>query len=115
VSSPVTLIAYLLAGVLGLLGLVFLLGSQGLVARMVVGVILLLAAGALAALPRLRPQQVQIQQTLDLTGDVSLQGMKCTSCGASVGRNDVVVKAGAVFVNCGHCGASYQLEEEAKW
>lgn len=111
----VTFIAYLLAGLLGLLGLVFVVGSQGLPARLVVGVILLAAAAALAAMPRLRPQQVQIKQTLDLTGDVSLQDMPCRNCGAAIGRNDVEVKAGAVFVNCGHCSTSYQLEEQAKY
>lgn len=113
--SGATFIAYLLAGALGLLGLVFLVGSQGMPARLVVGVILLAACGALIALPRMRPQQIEIKQTLDLTGDVSLQAMPCQNCGAAIGRNDVEVKAGAVFVNCGHCSTSYQLEEAPKW
>jgi len=86
-----------------------------MVSRMVVGLILLAACGALIALPRLRPQHVEVKQTLDLTGDVSLQTMSCKSCGAAIGRNDVEVKAGAVFVNCGHCGTTYQLEEAPKW
>ena len=114
-SSGFTLVAYLLAVVLGLLGLVFVVGSQGMAARVVVGVVLLVAAGALIALPGLRPQQVTIKQQLDLTGDVSLQNMPCLNCGAAIGRNDIEVKAGAVFVNCGHCGTSYQLEEAAKY
>jgi len=115
VSSTVTFVVYLLAAALGLIALVLLLGSQGMVTRIVVGLILLLAAGALVALPRLAPKQVTIKQQLDLTGDVSLQSMPCQNCGAAIGRNDVEVKAGAVFVNCGHCGTSYQLEEAPKW
>jgi hypothetical protein len=115
VPAGATFVAYLLAGALGLLGIVFVVGSQGLPARLIVGVILLVAGGALVALPRLVPKQVTIKQTLDLTGDVSLQSMPCQSCGAAIGPENVQVKAGAVFVHCGHCGTSYQLEEAPKW
>ena len=109
------LIAYLVSFLLGALGLVFVVGAQGLVGRIVVGAILLVAAVAVAFIPRMRPQTVEVKQSLDLTGDVSLESMACKACGAALDRSDVQVKAGAVFVNCSHCSTSYQLEEQAKW
>lgn len=109
------LVTSLLALALGGLGLVFLVGAQGLLARMVVGGVLLLAAGALLALPRLRPQQIELRQRIELPGDVTLKGMKCRACGASLSADDITVVAGAAHVRCSHCSASYQLEEAPSW
>jgi len=111
------LIAYPLAAVLGLLGLLFIVGSQGLWMRVVVGVVLLAAAGGLVWLALQRPKQATttVVQKIDLSGDVHLQDLTCRSCGGSLSQKSVSVKAGAVFVHCEYCGAEYQLEEEPKW
>jgi len=111
----VKLVAYLLAALLGLLGLVFILGAQGLWMRVVIGVVLLVAAGALVWLARQRPVQVTTIQKIDLSGDVDLEGMTCRSCGGSLSRKSISVQAGAVFIQCEYCGAAYQLEERPKW
>jgi hypothetical protein len=108
-------IVYVLTAILGLLGLVFIIGSQGLVLRIIVGIILLIAGGALIVLTRIKPKQIQLTQKIDLSGDVNLETLKCNSCGAQLDKNSVTVKAGAVFVNCGYCGATYQIEEAPKW
>ena len=110
-------IAYILSVILGLFGLVFIIGSQGLILRIIVGIILLIAAGALILMARLRPKQIHVVQKMkiDLSGDVSLESLKCTSCGGRLGEKSVTVKAGAVFVNCEYCGATYQIEEAPKW
>lgn len=109
-------VAYPLAALLGLLGLVFVVGAQGQWIRVLVGIVLWGAAGALVWLARKMPRQTtNIVQKIDLSGDVRLETLTCRSCGGTLGKESVTVKAGAVFVNCEFCGATYQIEEEPKW
>ena len=111
------LVVYPLALLLGLLGIVFVVGAQGQVVRVVVGVVLLAAGGALVWLARQQTKHVTttIVQKIDLSGDVSVQEMTCRSCGGTLSEKSIQVKAGAVFVHCEYCGAAYQLDEEPKW
>ncbi len=106
---------YGIAAVLGALGLVFLLGAQGVIMRMVIGVVLFVAAGAMIYLAQARPVHTTLSQKIDLSGDVSTQRLACQSCGAALSQKHLSVKAGAIFVNCEYCGAVYQLEEAPKW
>ena len=48
---------YALSGTVGLLGLVFLVGNQGLTRRLIVGAVLLAVALAIAGLAGIRPRQ----------------------------------------------------------
>ena len=52
------LVAYPLAALLGLFGLLFVVGSQGQVMRLVVGAVLWVAAGALVWLALQRPKEM---------------------------------------------------------
>ena len=110
-------VAFILSGFLGLLGLIFIAGHQGQMMRIVVGVVLFAAAVTLVVAVRLQPkvEQRNIVQKLHLTGDVSLEEMQCRQCAGKLARDSVKVEAGAVFVTCPYCGASYQLEEAVKW
>ncbi len=109
------LVAYPLAAVLAALGLMFIVGAQGLPLRIVVGVVLLAAAGALIWLALQQKSETTIVQKIDLSGDVKLEQLTCRSCGGTLGKDSVSVRAGGVFVNCQYCGATYQIEEEPKW
>jgi hypothetical protein len=112
------LIAFPLAALLGCFGIVFVVsGGGGQPWHIAVGVILLAAAGALVwlALMKPKPAVTTIVQKIDLSGDVNLEDLKCRSCGGALGKESVAVKAGAVFVNCQYCGATYQIEEAPKW
>ena len=111
------LVAYPIAALLAVLGLVFVVGAQGQAMSIALGVVLWLAAGALAWLAMARPQHVTttVVQKIDLSGDVSVEKLECRACGGSLGRESVAVRAGAVFVHCPFCGAEYQLEEAPKW
>jgi hypothetical protein len=111
------LVAYPLAALLGFFGVMFVVGWSGNAARIVVGVILLVAAGFMLLVAFMRPKQptTTVIQKIDLSGDVSLEQLTCRSCGGVLGEKSVTVKAGAVFVNCQFCGASYQIEEAPKW
>lgn len=110
-------VAYLLAVVVGILGGVFLLGAQGQIGRLVVGAVLIIAAIAIVFLTRVQPKpgQTTTVQKIDLSGDVDIQEIRCRSCNAPLSKDEIDVKAGAIFVECGHCGATYQFEEEPKW
>ncbi len=106
---------YLIAAVLAFFGLMFVVGAQGQVMRLIVGVVLMAAAGLLIYLTRVRPVKKEIVQKIDLSGDVSLEQLKCRSCGGALSKDNLVVKAGAIFVECPYCGAAYQIEEAPKW
>jgi Zn finger protein HypA/HybF involved in hydrogenase expression len=109
--------SYVIAALLAVLGFIFLTGSQGQIIRLVIGVVLLVGAGAVIYLFRSKPQVTQntVVQQIDLSGDVDLETMKCKVCGAPLAKDSLEVKAGAIFVSCGHCGSTYQFEEEPKW
>ena len=117
----VVAVVYVIAGCLGLLGICFVVAagrdSSKAVLHIVVGLICLVAAGALVVLSRLKPQHHHhVHETkLDLPGDTSLEQIQCRQCGATLGSKSVKVAAGAVFVTCEYCGSEYQLEEAPKW
>lgn len=110
-------ILYSLAAMLGLLGLIFILGWQGSIGRIVVGLILFAAAGALVYVSRVQPEpsQTTIVQKIDLSGEMNLQEIRCRSCDAPLSKESIKIEGGAIFVNCEYCGATYQMEEEPKW
>ncbi|MBN1589932.1 MAG: hypothetical protein JW888_10490 [Pirellulales bacterium] len=110
-------VAYLLAAMLGVLGLIFVAGAPGQPMRIAVGVVIWVAAGALVwlAMHRVPHSTTTVVQKIDLSGNVHLQDLTCRTCGGSLSDKSVSVRAGAVFVNCEYCGAAYQLEEDPKW
>jgi len=113
----VKVVAYLLSGLIGVLGLIFIIGWQGQASRLIIGVILIVVAFFLVYLTRVRAQTITTTnvQQIDLSGDVALEEIRCRSCNAPLSKDDIDVKAGAIVVSCGHCGATYQFEEEPKW
>ncbi len=113
------LVTYLIAAGVGFFGIMFVVGSQGQILRIIIGLILLAAAGVLVYLTRVRPkeQKTTIIQKVDveLTGDVNLKQMKCRNCGGALDKEAIKLHAGALFITCPYCGANYQFEEQAKW
>jgi hypothetical protein len=113
----VRIVSYLLAIAVAVLGFIFLIGSQGQLSRLVIGLVLLVAAAVIVYLGRMvvAPKEVSTTQKIDLSGDVSLEEFRCRSCNAPLSKEQIDVKAGAILVECAHCGATYQVEEEPKW
>ena len=111
------LVAYPLAAVVGFFGLMFIAGAQGSMMRIVVGIVLFAAAIALVwiAMQKPKPIETTLIQKIDLSGDVNLQELKCRSCGGTLGKESISVKAGGIYINCQYCGAQYQIEEAPKW
>ena len=84
----------------------------------VVGLLLIAGAGVLMYRSYKKHQAEKPQtivQQIDLTGDLSLEELKCRACGATLSKDSIDVKAGAVVVTCPYCATSYEIEEEPKW
>ena len=60
-------------------------------------------------------QKVTIRQEVELTGDVDLTSLTCQKCNATLDKDAIAVKEGAILVSCPYCGATYQMVEEPKW
>ena len=108
-------LGYLLAVAIGGLGIVFVVGSQGMTARIAVGAVLVAGAVALVVAMRLRPVARTVVQKIDLSGDMSLEQIECVECGAKLSKDALSVEAGALFVTCPYCNAGYQFEEAPRW
>ncbi len=52
---------------------------------------------------------------IDLPGEVSMDTIKCKSCGGVLTEKDIKLVAGAPMVTCPFCSTTYQLSEEPKW
>ncbi len=111
--------AYVIAGFLGLWGLVFLIAAgkypTKTVLWIIIGVVLLGAALFFIFLARSKGPEIKVTQEIDLSGDVAVEEMRCQACDAPLDSDSIKVEAGAIFVSCPYCGTEYQLEEEPKW
>jgi hypothetical protein len=113
----VRIVLYLVAALVGVIGFIFLAGSQGYIPRLIVGIVLIAAGIVIVYLARAQPRHIETTnvQKIDLSGDVNLEEIRCRSCNAPLSKDEIEVRAGAIFVQCDHCGATYQIEEEPKW
>ncbi len=118
-SNLPTGLFWIIAFILGGLGLVFLLaaGQGNALIRIVIGGACLVGSAALIYLARMRPVQYTHvhKMELDMPGKVDMKSYECKSCGATLDAESVQVVAGAVKVNCPYCGTSYDMEEAPKW
>lgn len=99
-------------------GILFLIGgaynhSTGTVVN---GAVMLLAGGVLLFLGlRKQVHRVVERRELDLAGDVTMESMKCRSCGGTLSPDALREIGGTAMVECPYCGSTYQLEEAPKW
>jgi len=93
-------------------GLVFIVGGRPAPGTVMV------ASGVFMIVYGLRKpktRDVVIKRELELSGDVKLEGLKCTQCGGTLSSENLSFKAGTVFVTCPYCHSEYQIEEAPKW
>jgi hypothetical protein len=118
------IIGYVVAGILILLGVLYLLAAFSAdaaspVGRLLVGGALVVVGLGIIFLVRMREpkpkQEVTIHQKLDIGGDIELEALKCTSCGAQLDKSAISLAQGAAVVSCPYCNATYQITEEPKW
>jgi DNA-directed RNA polymerase subunit RPC12/RpoP len=118
------IIAYIIAGILLLFGVLWLLSAFSAEApspggRLLVGGLLVVIGLGIIVAVRLREpkpkQEVVIRQQLDIGGDVDMEALKCQSCGAQLDKSAISLAEGAAVVTCPYCSATYQIVEEPKW
>ncbi len=110
-------LAYLIGGLLGIVGIVFLIAgiSWVRVQWIIIGPILVGVAFFVVYMARTKVPDQRIIQEIDLSGDVHPEEMTCNNCGGPLERDSISLREGGVFVDCPYCGTSYQIEEEPKW
>ena len=125
--AALRIIAYIGAAILIFFGVLFIWGAfspEGSTGWVVVGVVSvgigfgLIALAALVLKPRIEQNSENTQNVtlqIDLPGEMSVDRLECTSCGAELGSDDVKLVQGAAMVNCPYCGAVYSLTEQPKW
>jgi len=108
---------YVIAALVGALGLLFVVGAQGLASRMIVGAVLILAGVALVIALRMRPAAATttIVQKVDLAGASKLQQLLCPQCGAALQPSALRSEHGIATITCPFCNTSHQLQEDVKW
>jgi hypothetical protein len=126
------LIFLCVGGILGAFGVLYTLAAHDAAAanpgaRLTIGIGMIIAGlviwsvaavGAFLAWRRMQPkpeQKITIKQEVELTGDIDLASLKCEKCNATLNKDAITVKEGALLVSCPYCGATYQVVEEPKW
>jgi len=117
-------IAYIAAGILILFGVLFILGSGDAAGGgwtwVFIGIILVVIAFAIILFVSRRAKkeagnQTNVTMNIDLPGNVSMNTIKCESCGGELHSDDIKLVAGAPVVSCPYCHTTYQITEEPKW
>jgi Na+/melibiose symporter-like transporter len=117
------IIAYIVAAILIVFGVLFILAAfstAGQVGYIIPGLIMVAIAFGLifwvarrSALSASQTQNITLK--VDLPANVSMDSLKCKSCGGTLSAQDIQMVAGAPWVTCPYCKTSYQLTEDPKW
>ena len=115
------IIAYIVAAILIFFGVLFIWGAfspQGQVGWIVVGLISAGIGLVLIFFASRKPQQPEttnVTMKIDLPANVSLDSLKCQSCGGVLTSDNINMVAGAPVVTCPYCHTTYQITEDPKW
>jgi hypothetical protein len=117
------IIAYIVAAILIFFGVLFVWGAfspNGSTGWLIVGALsvaiglaLIFIVGRKKAVPANQAQNVTLK--IDLPGNVSMDTLKCKSCGGTLTTENIQMVNGAPVVTCPYCHTVYQLTEEPKW
>jgi len=117
------IILYIVAGLMIIFGFLFILGAGGAggggAGWVIIGIILwAVAFGAIFLASRLRTaggDTQNITYKVDLPANLSMDTLKCKSCGGTLAPENIAMVAGAPVVTCPYCKTTYQLTEQPKW
>lgn len=114
-------VGYIVAAILIFFGVLFIWGAFGStfqLGNLIIGVITAVIGLAIIYLVgRQAKAEAATNVTLkvDLPGNVSMDSLKCQSCGGVLTAENIKVVNGAPMVTCPYCHTVYQLSEEPKW
>ncbi|NPV56205.1 MAG: hypothetical protein HPY76_05950 [Anaerolineae bacterium] len=117
------IIGYIAAAILIFFGVLFIWATfspQGQAGWLIIGIISVAIGFDIIFLVSRQKHQAgeagqNVTLNIDLPGNVSLDSLKCQSCGGVLNSSNVQMVAGAPVVTCPFCHTSYQLTEEPKW
>jgi hypothetical protein len=117
------IIAYIAAAILIFFGVLFIWATfnpNGQIGWLIVGVISVGIGFVLIFWASRRPAAQQsdgnnVTLKIDLPSNVSMDTLKCKSCGGTLAPENIKMVAGAPVVTCPYCNTTYQLTEEPKW
>jgi hypothetical protein len=115
------IVAFIGSGILILFGALMALGSvdrTGNIAWLPIGLVLIgigLVVIFFAARRKAESPTTNVTLNVDLPGNVSMDSLKCKSCGGVLAAENISMVAGAPMVTCPFCHSYYQLTEEPKW
>jgi hypothetical protein len=113
------IILFVIAAGFILFSFLFILAGFTTAGNFLVGIILAVVGFGLIILAtriKTEPDQPDIVNVnVELPGNVSMDTIKCKSCGGTLAPKDVKLVAGAPVVTCPYCHTTYQLTEEPKW
>ncbi len=115
------IIAYIAAAILIFFGVLFVWGSfsaqGGGGTWIIIGLVTVGIGFGLIywASRRKTGDTTNVTLNVELPGNVSMDTLKCKSCGGALSAKDIKMVAGAPVVTCPYCGTTYQLTEEPKW
>lgn len=117
------IIAYIAAAILIFFGVLFIWAAfspQGQVGWILVGLISVAIGFGLIWFASRRMVKAgeagqNVTLKIDLPANVSMDTLKCKSCGGSLSPDDIKMVAGAPVVTCPYCKSTYQITEEPKW
>jgi hypothetical protein len=115
-------IGYIAAAILIFFGTLFIwsaFGEQSQPGNICIGVTTVLIAFGLIFFASRKSGSAAAAQNVtykvDLPANVSMDTLKCKSCGGVLNPTNITMVAGAPVVTCPYCHTTYQLTEEPKW
>jgi len=113
-------IAYIAAAIFIFFGVLFIWGAfsaEGQPGWIIIGIISAGIGLVLVYFASRKPKIIntQVNVNLDLPGGVSLDQVKCKSCGGVLTPENIKLVAGAPMVSCPYCNSTYQMTEDPKW
>jgi Na+/melibiose symporter-like transporter len=117
------IIAYIAAAILIFFGVLFVWGAfspQGSPGWILLGIITIVVGFVIIwfasrSKKAAAGSETEVTYKVDLPANISLDTLKCRSCGGALSADNIKMVAGAPVVTCPYCGTTYQLTEEPKW
>ncbi len=117
------IVGYIAASILIFFGVLFIWGAFSPtnaqpIGQIIVGIISAgIGMGIILLIQRKAKSDAATNVTvkIDLPGNVSMDVIKCKSCGGTLTSENIKLVNGAPVVTCPYCKTVYQLTEEPKW